>query len=198
MSHAGVAVKWRLASADHGVALTFDDCDQAEPWQEILDVLAAEAVPATFFANGMRVREFPGVARRTVEGGHVLGAHGWDHRDFTRLSGQEVERRLLDDRLAWQEVGSEEVSLVRPPYGRFDAAALEAAGRAGYGQLVLWDVDPLDWQLPRPELTVSRVLRSCTAGSIVDLHVTGPTAAALPDLIAGLRQMGFDFYTAER
>ncbi len=62
--------------------------------------------------------------------------------------------------------------------------------RAGYREMVLWDVDPLDWQLPEPELIVTRVLQACSPGSIVELHVTAPTAAALPSLIAGLRHEG--------
>ncbi len=175
-----------------GVALTFDDCDQGDAWSQILDVLAAENVAATFFANGMRVVQFPEPARRTVAEGHALGAHGWDHSDLTRLATEDVERRLRADRCAWREVGADDVVLVRPPYGRFDTHTLGAARRAGYREMVLWDVDPLDWQLPEPDDIVTRVLKGCSSGSIVDLHVTAPTAAALPSLIEGLRHQGLD------
>ncbi len=190
MNDSSIAVRRRLPSSARGVALTFDDCDQESCWSEILDVLAAEQVTATFFANGMRLVELPAAGRRTVGEGHVPGAHGWDHSDFTLLRGEEVERRLLADRRAWRDVGAGDVVLARPPYGRFGAEAAVAARRAGYREMVLWDVDPLDWQLPGPDVIVDRVLRGCTPGSIVDLHVTEQTAAALPGLIVGLRRKG--------
>ncbi|MDQ3569547.1 MAG: polysaccharide deacetylase family protein [Actinomycetota bacterium] len=185
-----MTVRHRLPSTVHGVALTFDDCDQGGAWSEILDVLAAEKVAATFFANGMRVEQFPEPARRTVDEGHALGAHGWDHSDLTRLPSEEVERRLLADRCAWCEVGAKNVVLFRPPYGRFGPETLEAARRAGYREMVLWDVDPSDWQLPEPEDIVTRVLQASSPGSIIALHVTVPTASALPGLIQGLRHEG--------
>jgi peptidoglycan/xylan/chitin deacetylase (PgdA/CDA1 family) len=56
--------------------------------------------------------------------------------------------------------------------------------------MVLWDVDPRDWQSPSPQDIVARTLAGCSAGSVVDLHVTAPTADALPALIAGLRRRG--------
>ena len=190
LNQSSLMVRHRLPSGDHGVALTFDDCDHEGAWSEILDVLAARGVVATFFANGMRVVQFPEPARRTVVEGHGLGAHGWDHADFTELEASAVERRLLADRRAWAAVGATDVVHVRPPYGRYGPETLAAARRAGYRELVLWDVDPLDWQLPEPEVIVARVLQVCSPGSIVDLHVTMPTARALPSLIAGLHRNG--------
>ena len=185
-----VVVRRRLPSGAQGIALTFDDCDDDAAWSEILEVLAAHDVVATFFANGMRVEQFPGPARRTVGEGHGLGAHGWDHTDLTQLEGPEVERRLLADRGAWTAAGATDVVLFRPPYGRYGPEALAAARRTGFRELVLWDVDPLDWQLPEPEVIVDRVLKLCSPGSIIDLHVTRPTATALPSLIAGLHSRG--------
>ncbi len=192
MSASDRMVRHRLPSGLHGVALTFDDCDQGGPWSDILEVLATWRAAATFFANGMRVVQFPEQARRTVSEGHALGAHGWDHSDLTQLGREEVERRLLADRWAWRQAGAMDVVLVRPPYGRFGADLLEAARRTRYEELVLWDVDPLDWQLPEPEVIVARVLDGCSPGSIIDLHVTAPTAAALPSIIDGLRHEGLE------
>ncbi|MDP8993122.1 MAG: polysaccharide deacetylase family protein [Actinomycetota bacterium] len=179
-----------LPAGSGAVALTFDDCDRGDAWTQILDGLADQGVPATFFALGMRVEQFPEPAKRTVADGHGVGSHGWDHSDFTELTGAQLEGQLRAGRRAWRQAGAEDVTLLRPPYGRYDAGTLAAARRAGYGQMVLWDVDPLDWQLPDPETVVARVLGACPPGSIVDLHVTEPTAAALPEIVAGLRRKG--------
>ena len=182
----------RLAAGATGVALTFDDCDDGTSWSRILDVLASEAVAATFFALGMRVEQFPGPARRTVAAGHTVGAHGWDHADLTTLDQDQVRWRLVADRAAWQAVGvdPDDVVAFRPPFGRYDDSTLAAAGRAGYREMVLWDVDPRDWQSPGAQVIVDRTVASCEAGSIVDLHVTAQTATALPRMITGLRARG--------
>ncbi|HZA78759.1 MAG TPA: polysaccharide deacetylase family protein [Acidimicrobiales bacterium] len=193
-SHVGVegqlAICSRLDGCPGGVALTFDDCDDGAAWTRILDVLASEAVPAAFFGLGMRVEQFRLPARRTVSEGHVVGAHGWDHADFTRMSRQEVIWRLVADRAAWRRAGATDVAVFRPPFGRYDKSTVDAAIRAGYARMVLWDVDPRDWELPGPSVIVDRVLAACSAGSVVDLHVTAQTATALPGLIAGVHRRG--------
>jgi peptidoglycan-N-acetylglucosamine deacetylase len=184
-----IAVRWRL-DATGGVALTFDDGDDPVAWRRILDELRRLRVPAAFFALGMRVEQFAGEARRTVAEGHVVGAHGWDPADLTELPAHDVVSRLAADRAAWRAAGAADVALFRPPFGRHTPETLRAAASAGYTSAVLWDVDPRDWQFPDPEIITARVLDGCTAGSIVDLHVTRPTAAALGDVVHGLRRRG--------
>ena len=148
----------RLPDGVAGVALTFDDCDDGAAWDQILDVLASEAVLGVFFGLGFRVEQFPDAARRTVAAGHFVGAHGWDHRDLTGLGHDDVVWRLRADRTAWQRVGAAEVVAFRPPFGRYDPSTLVAAGDAGYRQMVLWDVDPRDWQLPGAHVIVARAV----------------------------------------
>jgi peptidoglycan/xylan/chitin deacetylase (PgdA/CDA1 family) len=57
---------------------------------------------------------------------------------------------------------------------------------------MLWDVDPQDWRRPPPSDIVSTVVRGSKAGSIVVLHTLPGTAAALPGIIAGLRDRGLE------
>jgi peptidoglycan/xylan/chitin deacetylase (PgdA/CDA1 family) len=172
------------------VALTFDDCNDGAAWDRILGVLASEAVPAAFFGLGMRIEQFPGPAQRTVADGHVVGAHGWDHVDLTQVTADDVVWRLLADRAAWRNAGATDVVAFRPPFGRYDAATLEAGRRAGYRSMVLWDVDPRDWQSPGPQVICDRAVAASAPGSILDLHVTAQTATALPQLITDLRRRG--------
>jgi peptidoglycan/xylan/chitin deacetylase (PgdA/CDA1 family) len=78
----------------------------------------------------------------------------------------------------------------RPPYGVVDREAIAAAGTCGYRWLVLWDVDPSDWERPGAAAIASRVLTHVRAGSIVVLHVLDQTASALPAILRGLRSRG--------
>lgn len=51
----------------------------------VLDLLRAEAIPATFFVTGELARKFPATVRAIVEAGHEVGCHGDTHRRFDRM-----------------------------------------------------------------------------------------------------------------
>jgi peptidoglycan/xylan/chitin deacetylase (PgdA/CDA1 family) len=174
------------------VALTFDDCDAPDAWARILDVLDERATRATFLPLGMRIEEFPQLARRTVASGHAVGSHGYDHARFTELERPQMQRQLSRDRRAWEAVVGVRPQLLRPPYGSYGDDTFAAAAACGFRHLVLWDVDPRDWTLPGAEEIVNRILATVRSGSIVLLHVTDQTAEALGALIEGLHDRGLE------
>ena len=177
----------RVDGAGPLVALSFDDGDAAAPWERILDVLRAHRVTATFFALGMRAAQFPAQARRTVGEGHAIGSHGWDHARLTGIGEDAIRRRLRADTEVWRRLtGTSPVPYLRPPYGDLDGTVRSVAAQEGYTEVVLWDVDPLDWTLPGAPEIARRVAGSVRPGSIVDLHVTEQTAVALPEILRAL------------
>jgi peptidoglycan/xylan/chitin deacetylase (PgdA/CDA1 family) len=170
------------------VALTFDDCNDGHAWARMLRVLASRRVTATFFCLGIRVNQYPQLARRTVARGHTIGSHGWDHRDFATLSYSAARSRLLkDERAWWSKARNTPAPYFRPPYGSYDATTLRAAGSAGYARTVLWDVDPSDYLRPGASVIAHRVVSAARPGSIVIMHNQLQTAQALPAIIKGLR-----------
>jgi peptidoglycan-N-acetylglucosamine deacetylase len=171
------------------VALSFDDCDNASAWRSILQALSAADAKATFFCPGQQVLRFPALAKATVRKGHTVGSHGWDHALLTGRSVEATAWRLRRDAAAWHQVAhSTSVPYFRPPYGRYDSNVLAASGHTGYGRVILWDVDPQDWQNPAPSVIASRVLTDVHPGAIVIMHVKSNTAAALPLILDGLRR----------
>ena len=62
----------------------------------LLDLLAAEGVPATFFCTGDVARKHPEIVRRLVAEGHELGCHGDTHARFGALDRPAAERELAD------------------------------------------------------------------------------------------------------
>jgi peptidoglycan/xylan/chitin deacetylase (PgdA/CDA1 family) len=64
----------------------------------LLDLLAREEIPATFFTPGHTVDSFPEVCRELVAQGHELAHHGYLHLDTTSLdeaaARTEIERGL--------------------------------------------------------------------------------------------------------
>jgi peptidoglycan/xylan/chitin deacetylase (PgdA/CDA1 family) len=178
----------RVEGAGDRVALTFDDCLDDAAWASMLRTLERAGVHATFFCPGQQVLAAPMLARRTVALGNAVGSHGWDHADMTTLSVAEISHRLdLDERAWWRTAHATAVPLLRPPYGDVDADTIAAAGANGFRWLVLWDVDPADWQRPGASAIARRVLSHVRAGSIVVMHVLSQTADALPAILRGLR-----------
>jgi peptidoglycan-N-acetylglucosamine deacetylase len=67
-----------LPLADKEVVLTFDDGPIPPYTNQVLDILAAQCVEATFFLVGEMARAHPSIARRTLAEGHTIGTHSED------------------------------------------------------------------------------------------------------------------------
>lgn len=101
----------------HKVYLTFDD-GPSENTPEILDILAAYDVKATFFVVGREDEESQALYRRIVEEGHTLGMHSYANRYsviYQSADAFEADYRKLKEYLL--EVTGEECKFYRFPGG---------------------------------------------------------------------------------
>jgi peptidoglycan-N-acetylglucosamine deacetylase len=65
----------------------------------ILELLAANAIPSTWFVPGHTLETFPGSIDAILAGDHELACHGWYHEDFADLEPDaqgEILRRCID------------------------------------------------------------------------------------------------------
>src|SRR6185437_657121 len=60
----------------------------------LLELLAAQRVPATLFATGDVARRYPATMRQIVASGHELGCHGDTHRRFGGMDETEARAEL--------------------------------------------------------------------------------------------------------
>ncbi len=67
-------------SEEKQVYLTFDDGPSKDITPQILDVLKANDVKATFFVLGARVDLYPDILKREYEEGHYIANHGYSHQ----------------------------------------------------------------------------------------------------------------------
>jgi len=189
LRHVHTKVYRDVPGAGRRVALTFDDCNDGKAWARMLRVLAQRHVTATFFCLGIRVNQYPKLARRTVARGHTIGSHGWDHKNLATLGYGAIRSRLVkDERAWWSKARNTPAPYFRPPYGSYDRTVLRAAGSAGYARTILWDVDPSDYLRPGASVIANRVVSAAHPGSIVVMHNQIQTAQALPKIITGLRR----------
>jgi peptidoglycan/xylan/chitin deacetylase (PgdA/CDA1 family) len=176
------------------VALTFDDGPVTGTTQ-LLDLLKAKGVHATFFMVGSNVALHPALVRRMLADGNVLGNHTWDHAQLTRLDPAAMRQEITRTNAAIQKATGTAPTLLRPPYGATNPEVAKVAGQLGMAQ-ILWNVDPLDWKDRNAAIVTKRVLASTRAGSIVLSHDIHPTSRqAYAAIIDGLRAKGFTLVT---
>jgi peptidoglycan/xylan/chitin deacetylase (PgdA/CDA1 family) len=193
------------------VALTFDDGPDEEYTAALLDALAAEKVPATFFVVGTNVMQHPDLARRMVEEGHEVGSHTFFHPVDRDLGPQRLQIELNALQRLLASVTGRSTYLFRMPYGRSEGPLVEAevlpqllTEREGY--LVAGaDAVPRDWEgLTGPEIAdfVVAEVTSGRGGQVVVMHDAGGdranTVTAVPILIARLRAQGYEFVGLSR
>ena len=112
------------------------------------------------------------------------------------MSDEGVRRELRrTDEIIKSAIGRRP-TLMRPPYGSITTRQKHwIHDEFGY-QIILWDVDPLDWKRPGPAVVCNRILKETRPGSIVLSHDIHPgTIEAMPATLKQLEAKGFQFVT---
>ncbi len=187
------------------VALTFDAGSDLGNAPAILDTLRANGIPAAFGLTGAWVRAHGDVVRRIVAEGHLAMNHTDDHRSFTGVSTNTAALTTAERRA---ELDGAEAAIVaatgrstkpwfRPPYGDTDSSVQTDVAADGYGYEVMWTIDSLGWKGLTAQAITARCLDQAVPGAIYLFHVGSASqdAAALPAIIAGLRERGYTFAT---
>lgn len=166
------------------VFLTFDDFPtvrDGEPLsedEELLDILRAAQVPATFFCIGEHLTESAGerVARRAAREGHSLQMHSWSH-DAARPDLPRCIRTIAP-------LTGKAPELYRPP----GSSTLYRADGRTPATPTRRVVNPYDYQRPGvPELS-RRILSAIAPSVILQLHAgVRETRDALPTLLDSLQ-----------
>jgi peptidoglycan-N-acetylglucosamine deacetylase len=191
------------------VALSFDDGPDPEWTPQILDILKAKHVPATFFVIGENAMPHPLLLNRIIDEGSEIGNHSFTHPNLAQVSAEGTRLELNSTRRLVEAYTGRSLRLFRAPYFG-DAEPTTAneivpalvAQQDGYTNVGL-HVDPDDWKRPGVAQIVKAALDQVktdnpeTAGQIVLLHDGGgdraQTVAALPQIIDGLRAKGYQF-----
>jgi len=192
--------------------LTFDD-GPSEHTVKVLDILKEYDVKATFFVNGNDTAFGRNMYRRMVKEGHALGNHTYSHTYSQIYSSVDsfFEDFLKLEKLLKKTTG------VRPRIMRFPGGSTNTVSRSVSGYQIMdelvakvekeeyiyhdWNVCAFDSDYPPPNsATIAQnVLQQASfkEGDIVVLLHDGmmnkTTPGALPRIIEGLRELGFQF-----
>ncbi|WP_370222538.1 polysaccharide deacetylase family protein [Cytobacillus sp.] len=173
------------------VVLTFDD-GPARVLPEILDILKKENVPAVFFWQS-RLLYPQRPWRRVIDEGHQIGTHSSKHSNFVKLTPHEQVQDLRSSKAKIESIIGQDVKLFRPPFGQYNEHTIAAAKQLGLST-IMWRISSMDWELKeQPEQIIANVIENLEDGAIILLHELAQTVEALPDLIAEIRNKGYEF-----
>jgi peptidoglycan/xylan/chitin deacetylase (PgdA/CDA1 family) len=178
------------------IALTFDDGPSAKLTPKLLDLLAAHHIKVTFFLIGENAAEHPDIVAREVREGHEVGNHSWSHPNLGKMSDDGIRSQLHRTDEAIRNAAGVAPTLLRPPYGSMSPRQKKWVNQELGYKIVLWDMDPLDWRRPGPNVVCNRIVKNTRAGSIVLAHDIHPgTIEAMPCVLSQLEAKGFKFVT---
>jgi peptidoglycan/xylan/chitin deacetylase (PgdA/CDA1 family) len=177
------------------VALTFDDGPHQGYTIQLLQVLKALHVKATFFLVGKQVDKFPSLVQMEVLEGHELGNHTYDHVDLTQIPPELIGFELDECDAAIRRATGSSARFFRPPGGQFAPQVVREASRRHF-ITTLWSDDPGDYAKPGADVVLQRTMDHLDNGSIILLHDGIPdTMSVLPTIVSEARKRGFEFVT---
>jgi cellulose synthase/poly-beta-1,6-N-acetylglucosamine synthase-like glycosyltransferase/peptidoglycan/xylan/chitin deacetylase (PgdA/CDA1 family) len=139
------------AGATKTISLTFDDGPHPINTPQLLDALAAERVPATFFVTGRMAVQYPEIIQRMVREGNAVGNHTLTHADLNDLSSFRAREELVQADRILRSLTSQATTSFRLPYGGTtgeevvrNTLGILRAQQLGY-HLSSYDFETLDW-----------------------------------------------------
>jgi peptidoglycan-N-acetylglucosamine deacetylase len=186
-----------LPLEDHEVVLTFDDGPLPRNSNQVLDILAAQCVKATFFTIGHMAQAYPAGVRKLRDAGHSIGTHTQDHPLTMDRMSIERARQEIDDGIASVKTALADDAALAPFFripGLMRAEGVEEY-LASQG-IQTWSADFLadDWRHISPsrvfELAIER-LEEKGRGILLLHDIQARTVAALPRILGELKARGY-------
>ena len=183
------------------IALTFDDNYVAAQSVATLRALIKNEVPATLFLVGSPVSSTSAINNEILKGMQrglfEVGDHSWSHPQLTKLSVAAMAQQIGGGTDAFRAAtGARTVPLFRPRYGATNSQVAAVGGSEGFRYLVLWDIDPRDWENRSASSIAEHIISRAHNGAIVVLHLSAAhTAEAIPVIVSTLRARGYEFVT---
>src|SRR5664279_695315 len=186
-----------LPLEDHEVVLTFDDGPLPRNSNQVLGILAAQCVKATFFEIGRMARAYPEGVRKLRDAGHSIGTHTQNHPLSMNRMPIESARQEIDDGIASVKAALGDDKALAPFFripGLLRAEAVEDYLASQGIQTWSADFPADDWRhIPASrvyDLAIKRI--EAKGKGILLLHDIQPrTVAALPRILQELKTRGY-------
>lgn len=173
------------------IALTFDDGPSIYT-KDILKILKKYHSNATFFVLGNKVEIYQDTIRQSIQDGNEIGNHSYSHKWLIKLNEEELNEQISKTQNIIKNTTGYTPKLLRPTYGSVNQKIKELKNF----QIVLWNVDTLDWKYKNIDRIVSRATQHAKDGNIILMHdIHQRTVKALEKIIPILQKQGFELIT---
>jgi peptidoglycan/xylan/chitin deacetylase (PgdA/CDA1 family) len=190
------------------IALTFDAGSDLGYTQDIIEMLEAYGIIASFGLTGDWVNAYPDYAAWIAADGHQLLNHTLNHPSYTGVStgsgpispAKRLAQIQANELIIRDVCGRGCKPYWRPPYGDYDWSVQRDVGALGYSRTVMWTVDSMGWAGYSTSQIYNRVINAAGNGAIVLMHVGGASqdANALESIIQRLSTLGYSFGTVQQ
>jgi len=135
------------------------------------------------------------VMKQIIDQGSEIAGHSWDHKEFTKLTDNQIRQELNDTENAIYAVTNIKPKFYRAPYGSVDDRVKNISKELGYS-ILLWFVDTLDWKTRNADAVYDAVMRDVKDGAIILTHDIHPTTVdAMERIIPELKRRGYQLVT---
>ena len=173
------------------IAITFDD-GPGRYTKDILKTLTKYDANATFFVLGNKVEVYDETAREIVKQGSEIGNHSYNHKWLIKLKSDDFMDQVNQTQSIVKRITGITPKVLRPTYGSVNDTIRKNTNL----DIVLWNVDTLDWKIKDPKQIANRVIGKVEDGDIVLMHDTHKrTVEALKIILPELKKEGFQFVT---
>ena len=183
---------------DREVVLTFDDGPLPKYSYQILEILAAECVKATFFLVGRQAQANPVGVRKVLAAGHTVATHSLSHPSGMHRLPLDRARTEIDDGIASVTAALGDKSAAVSPFFRIPGLArndgIEEHTRSKGLQIWSADFPADDWRPVSSKRVHGLAMQRLAAKGkgILLLHDIQPrTVAALPKILQDLKAGGY-------
>lgn len=184
-------------SKENQIAITFDDAPDGIVTPQILDILKAYDVKATFSVIGCYLPEHGALLKRIYEEGHQIVNHTWHHYYLTQCKPTQIIEELRRTEQEISRITGKKPKFMRPPYGNVDEA-VKVCIQSMDMKVLLWSYNTYDWAAKCKEDILYKLVDQVREGEILLFHSyenKQPTVECLPVLIKTLRNRGFNLVT---
>lgn len=180
------------------IYLTFDD-GPSNHSDQLLDILDAYQMKATFFMMGPGIKEYPDVVKRMKKEGFGLGLHSITHDVGKIYSSQYApSEEMVKNREILESVTGVRSNIIRLPYGSIPYLTEAMRFILDQNDFNVWDwnVDSLDWEFKDQRYvqhTIQKIQKMEQAGEtpVVLLHDKQETIKHLPKLLSYIKKQGY-------
>ncbi|WP_274651499.1 polysaccharide deacetylase family protein [Paenibacillus humicola] len=171
------------------VALMINVAWGNEYLEPMLKTLQKENVKATFFLDGSWLKKNPDAAKLIQSYGHEISNHAYSHPDMSKLSRQAAYDQIAKTEALLKTTLGVTNQWFAPPSGDFNDTTVQVAAEQGLGT-VLWTLDTVDWRHPPASSIVQKIKSRVAPGSLILMHPTDSSSAALAGMIEAIKGKG--------